>query len=357
MIYGNDALAKAYMIEHVRPNTLILGNSQVEAGLDPQSQDWPNAQRPVFNAAGADVDTFMAWRLLQHDIAVKPPEMVVLSVDFLDFVQPAAEISAEPLRESEKRLLVDRKGAPNPSRGAQLWKDFFQTTLTRSALSDSIATLKQRGAPFGVTMTELGFNPTRNYGPMLHQTGLEAIFSRNDAMDREQYRATVVSYFYDPSLNLQFRALASIVRLAERNNIRLVIFIPPYHSRYLETLHEAGFWPSFEAWKRAIVRTVDAAAGKRRDLMTIYDFSDYDDISGETVPQPGDTQAEMRWYRDSTHYTRALGNLMIAGIINQAPILGEELNAQGLEADLRRVRRDRDRLFAPRNGQDFSFNQ
>lgn len=346
-IYNQEALAKAYLIERIRPRTLVLGNAQTESGLDPESQDWPDDDRPVFNAAGRGGDVFMAWRLLQHDIAVKPPQLVVVGLDFLDFVKPDADSKYVALRDDERRLLVDRSAKPNSSRGIQLWQDFFDTTLTRQAISDSIETLRQRGRPAVTTMTELGFNPAHDYETAIHQAGIEAIFLRNDDVYRARYRSLYPSLFYSPSRNVQFRSLAAMIDLAERNDIRLIVFIPPYHSRYLEILHDTGFWTSFEAWKRALVQTVDEAAGKRRDLVLLYDFSGYDDISGERVPSPGDTQAEMRWYRDSTHYTPALGDLMIASMMEGGPVLGQELNAQTLEADLQRIRDGRDRLFAP----------
>jgi hypothetical protein len=346
-IYHREALAKTYLIERIKPGTLILGNSQTEAGLDPKSQEWPDGERPVFNAARGGSDVFMDWRLLQHDIAVKPPQVVVLGLDFLDFVNPDAENKSTPVRDDERRLLVDRNAKPNASRGVQLWRDFFDTTLTLQAILDSVETLTQRGHPTTATMTELGFNPSRDYEAAIHQAGIEAIFLRNDNIYRNQYRSLYPSLFYSPSRNLEFRALSAIIDLAKKDDIRLIIFIPPYHSRYLEILHDTGFWTSFEAWKRALVQTVDEAAGKRRDLILLYDFSGYDDISGERVPSPGDTQAEMRWYRDSAHYTPALGDLMIASMMDAGPVLGQELNSLTLEADLRRIRNDRDRLFAP----------
>jgi hypothetical protein len=347
-IYTRALLAKTYMLERVRPNTLILGNDAVEAGLDPGSQDWPDTSRPIFNAAGSGVDLFMAWRLLQHDIAVKPPQMVVIGLDFLDFARAGTTQRPEPKREGEARLLVARDGKPNDLRSVQLWTDFFATTLSRQAVADSIATFRLRKTSSVVTMTELGFRPWRGADARLfHASGAEAVFSRNDAAYRERYRASFVSYFYSPLRNPQFRALAEIVGLARQNDIRVIFYIPPYHSRYLEILHETGFWPSFEAWKRALVRTVDDAAGGRRNLFLLYDFSGYDDISGERVPAPGDTQAEMRWYRDSTHYTTALGSLMIASMMADAPVLGKELNDETLESGLERARKDRERLFAP----------
>lgn len=346
-IYLQPALAKAYMLERIRPSTLILGNEAVEMGLDPGSQDWPDASNPVFNAAGADVDVFMAWRLLQHDVAIKPPQFVIVGLDFLDFVKAGTQQNAEPRRYNEARLLTGRDGGANASRSIQLWMDFFATTLSRRAIVDSIKTFRLRNAPSTVTMSESGFNPSRDYESLLHTSGAEAVFSSTDAIYRAQYRASPFSYFYAPQHNPQFRALANIVKLATENDIRLILYIPPYHSRYLEILHETGFWASFEAWKRALVRTLDDAAGNRRNQILLYDFSGYDDISGERVPAPGDTQAEMRWYRDSTHYTPALGSLMIASMMTASPVLGQELNDTTLQSDLERVRRDRDRLFAP----------
>ncbi|HVZ68293.1 MAG TPA: hypothetical protein VG891_02445 [Rhizomicrobium sp.] len=346
-VFHQEALAKAYLIERIRPNTLVLGNAEVEAGIDPESLEWPENIRPVFNAAGQNVDVFMAWRLLQHDIAAKPPQLVVLGLDFLDFVNQQIDGKTVPIRENELRLLVDRNGSPNGSRGMQLWRDFFNTTLTRQAIWDSIGTLRLRKRPALATVTEMGFNPARDYQMLLHSQGAEAIFLRNDQVYRAQYRELYPSLFYSPSRNLQFNSLAAIIRLAEQNDIRLVLFVPPYHSRYLEILHDTGFWVSFEAWKRALVRTIENAAGKRRGVVQLYDFSGYDDISGEQVPQPGDRQAEMRWYRDSIHYTKDLGDLMIASMMGAGPVLGQELNANTIDADLKRIRNDREHLFAP----------
>jgi hypothetical protein len=346
-IYSQELLAKTYMMERVRPNTLILGNEAVEMGIDPGSQDWPDVSKPVFNAGGTGRDVFMAWRLLQHDIAVKPPQLVIVGLDFLDFVKANTTLDIQPKRDGEMRLLVDRDGKPNNSRSTSLWVDFFASTLSRQAIFDSIITFRSRNTSPTFTMTALGFNPSHNYESLLHSSGAEALFSHNDAIYRAQYRESVVSYFYTPPRNPQFRALANIVKLAKENDIRLILYIPPYHSRYLEILHETGYWPSFEAWKRALVQTVDDASGERRDTVLLYDFSSYDDISGERVPAPGDTQAEMRWYRDSAHYTPALGSLMIASMVGGSPLLGAELNDATLEGDIARVRRDRDRLFAP----------
>lgn len=345
-IYARAGLAKTYMIERIRPNTLILGGATAETGLDPESDVWSEDLKPVFNASGQDVDSFMALRLLQHDVAVKPPRLVVLELNFLEFLKPQSD-GPQTLRQGEKRLLVDRAGRPNSSRGIQLWRDFFANTLTRQAISDSIGTLLLQNRPGPTIMTEFGFNPAQDYEKVLHRLGQETIFSRNDLAYRAQFREVLPFYFHTASANIQFRSLVAMARLADKKGLRLAVFIPPYHSRYLEIIHDTGLWESFESWKRALVETLASANLTNPHSVTLYDFSGYDDISGERVPQPGDTQAEMRWYRDSIHYTSALGDLMIAAILGIDAIPGRILNTDTVEASLQHVRDSRDQLFAP----------
>src|ERR1700690_1449789 len=42
-------LAKAYLVEHVEPTTLLIGDSRIELGLNPQSVSWRDNFKPVFN--------------------------------------------------------------------------------------------------------------------------------------------------------------------------------------------------------------------------------------------------------------------------------------------------------------------
>src|ERR1700680_698269 len=52
-IYEQIGIAKTYQLDRVAPTTLLLGNSRVEIGFDPESRLWPAGAQPVFNAAQA----------------------------------------------------------------------------------------------------------------------------------------------------------------------------------------------------------------------------------------------------------------------------------------------------------------
>jgi hypothetical protein len=106
--------------------------------------------------------------------------------------------------------------------------------------------------------------------------------------------------------------LRAMVALAHEKNIALKMFVSPSHARQWEVLASAGLTEKWEEWKRALVQiNVEEAGHARREPFPLWDFSGYNAISSEAVPLEGDMQTRMRWYSDSSHYTPALGKLVL----------------------------------------------
>ena len=119
-IYEQVDMAKTYALERTKPKTLLLGNSRVEIGVDPESANWPPGAAPVFNAAEAGRGYFTAFLMLRESIAVSPPASVLVALDFQDFLEAptSADAPLPPPAQAERRLLVDRDGNSNPQRTA-----------------------------------------------------------------------------------------------------------------------------------------------------------------------------------------------------------------------------------------------
>ncbi len=141
--------------------------------------------------------------------------------------------------------------------------------------------------------------------------------------------------------------LRAMVALAHEKNISLRLFISPSHARQWEVLATAGLTEKWEAWKRALVQiNVEEAARTRRVPFPLWDFSGYNAITSEAVPADGDRQAAMRWYSDSSHYTPALGRVVLdkmfglpvtdSGVPDDFGVL---LTPDTLEAQLAAIRR------------------
>jgi hypothetical protein len=106
--------------------------------------------------------------------------------------------------------------------------------------------------------------------------------------------------------------MRAVIALAHARNIALKLFVSPSHARQWEVIATAGLTEKWQEWKRELVRiNVEEAARVHRSPFPLWDFSGYNAISSEAVPAEGDMKSRMRWYSDSSHYTLALGNLLL----------------------------------------------
>ena len=181
-IYNQAGIAKTYQLERVGPRTLLLGNSRVEIGLDPESSRWPAGAHPVFNAALAGTNLHTSLDMLRDAFAAHPLQTVFLGLDFLDFLQMPDSLPSRPqsIGPDELRLLVDSDGKPNPGRPLQVWRDRIAATLTIDAILDDLATLVDQDRVTSETMTPLGFNPLNEYRLFAARQGYYALFAQKN---------------------------------------------------------------------------------------------------------------------------------------------------------------------------------
>ena len=335
--YRHSDFVKEYLIERMKPRTLLLGNSRVEVALDPQSPLWPTDDRPVFNGAESGHDLATALVRLRHAMEIEPPRLIVVAADFADFLGPDVIQGQDILRGQEVRTPLDRGGHPNAERSMQIWKDRLATTLTIDAVLDSVATVLEQDPASGVTMTEEGFNPHHDFDLISRREGYHAMFAQKYRAYVAQYEHNLPQGFAEPLQRANFRYLYEIVQIAVAGGARLIIYISPYHCSLLDLWHADGLWPSFEAWKRALVAVIDEAAGSHRNLVTILDFSGYSKFAMEAVPASNDRVTAMRWYWESGHYKSALGEHIIARIMGSTGEFGQELTATTIDQVLRDI--------------------
>jgi hypothetical protein len=335
--YQQLLMAKTVLLDRARARTLLLGNSRVENGFDPDSRVWPAHMQPVFNAGLPGYDMAMAERMLDEALADGGGlKTVILEADFPDFLRPSVAADYErPLSDDEKRLKVDRDGARNGARTIQLGQDWLHAALTLDALYDSAVTLLNQNPRFGATMTPAGFNPLREYELEVRRIGYEGLFAQKEAAYRLQMGRAFHADFRHPEQSENFRFLRRIIQKAAKNDIKLLIFVPPYHARFLQIVRDQGLWPEFENWKRALVQVVAANAGPGVDV-ELVDFSGPSPFVAELVPSKGDTGSAMRWYWEPGHYKSALGDEVLKRLITGQGAFGETLSPATIEAVLMR---------------------
>ena len=347
---ANGAMAKAYQVLRANPRTLVLGNSRAEVGFNPRSLAWPQQLQPVFNLALPGTGPITSLRYLQHAISVHRPAVVLLGVDFMDFlvleddVTPRAEAGSPAM---ERRLLVTPEGRPNQARLQQRVEDFVASVLSLDAFLHSIATIAAQRNAYAPHLTPQGFNPMRDYEEIARHEGYYVMFRQRDQENARAYlRRPKAIYQRGSATSPQFDVLRRMMDLCQEQGVELHLVIYPYHAHLLETFYSIGLWPQFEEWKRALARlTASAAHVPPSPVVRLWDFSGYNTISAERVPEAGDLKARTRWYWEAGHFKQELGDVMLRQMFAApgaaGPTFGVQLTMDNMEQMIERLGQER----------------
>lgn len=296
--YLQVAPAKARRFARAHPATVVLGNSRADIGFDPDSPAWPESFRPVYNfgiPGGGLYDVLRSY-LLARDSGVR---RMVIGLDFADFLEDDA-----PLPDGLERYAALDAGMPIGL--------FVQSHLSLRAAIDTVKTLLAQRDPYAENMTEAGFNPLRQYFPIVRQEGHAAVAEQRSRENVAAYlRRARTLRAPDGGPNRAMAELAHLLADARTRGIEVHLFTYPYHADLLETLMDLELWPLMEEWKRRVRALAMAPATRAASL---WDFTTYNSYTTERIPPPGDTASDMAWYWEPGHFKASFGDRMIAAI-------------------------------------------
>ena len=323
-------LAKPYLIEAARPQTVVLGSSSVDIGIDPDSPAWPSASRPVFNLGidGAGPPTQL--RFLQHAFAEGHPKLVLIGVSFedsLSYPPDASRRAATAPANFESRLRVTADGQPNLGYTKAWLQDLLFATLSVDALKDSVATLLRQGDRFETHETILGFNSA---GRFARWTRNEGQFSL--VMDKDRTKAAELLNWSRHRLTV-VQPIADMIHLAQGRGAQVIVFVVPNYVDEIEMHRQIGITGRVQAWKAQLASIVEQSA-RADQPVPLWDFSGFSRYTTEPMPGPGVTGSELQWVWEPIHFRAALGTLMIARMMgeNEPSDLGIRLTTDQLTA-------------------------
>jgi hypothetical protein len=313
---------KSEAVAHGNYDLILLGTSRVELGMP---IDHPAYQSDRVYNLGLE-GTSLPELAAALDLALKnnPLKRVIFGVDFLLFSDRRATRADFENSRFNPRLNIFEYHARN----------LFDWDATVRSWS-LVERLEHHKAP---PAAERGFVP-RTIPPKLSQRTVFARRIHDFLVNPETYGA----YRYSPE---RVRQLHEMIRQCRARGVDLVIFIPPVHALQLETIRIAGLWPVFEQWKRDAVQAV--AEETASQPIPLWDFSGFKDRVAENVPAEGDKTTRMKWYIDSSHFTPALGSLVLDRLFSPMPgegntdDFGVPLVPGNVEPHLARLRVDRE---------------
>nr|WP_305908385.1 hypothetical protein [Methylomarinum sp. Ch1-1]MDP4521212.1 hypothetical protein [Methylomarinum sp. Ch1-1] len=236
----------------VTPNSLIVGNSRPEMGLAPQSSCWKSEHGTVYSLTFPGLSAYEQIRALFHGVSSSNVSHILLGVDFYDVLYRRRNNDnpfAWPHKSSEflDRLLVDENLKENDRFWRTQLSDSFMALFSLNAVIDSLYTIALQ-SPNSPDRTRLGFNPARDYQEVIQHEGAWVLFNQKLSELKSHFSKTGMSIYTPPyRWSIELEALKRTIKLVQKHNIHLIIFINPYHYSYLESIREAGYWDGIQA--------------------------------------------------------------------------------------------------------------
>jgi len=331
-------LAKALAISHIRPATVIVGNSRAEAGYDPDHSSFN--ERPAYNLALGGAGIGQMRRYLLEAIAIGKPRHVLLTLDYTMFDASVLK----PVKQEDIALLTDESG--KISDASRKWRRLAIILFSGTTLADSWWSLTHQKKPVAIYLPSGLRDEASDMDQVMREGGHRSASLRVEATFLAATLRNVASPEYRRSYEEALAQLRALAALMAEQDIKLTLVINPIHARHNYLYDAAGLWPAYEAWKRDLMTI--AAASPRPDRAALWDFSGVSACTAEPMPANGDTTARMRWYRETSHFRVALGNEVLDRISGSregrnCAGFGMRLESATLTADLARQRKALDR--------------
>lgn len=300
--HAHDRMIKANLIRNWKPDVLVMGSSRAEIGLNPDSPDLLKTTTPTFNLGISGANTYEILRYLQHAHQIKPLKQVVIGLDFFMF----NNYKPNEHDFNENRLTPHLTG---------WYLDLFQALLTYDGLEASSKTLIQQSKTPEAVYLPNGFrDDSSSWSLIQRKEGHHRATINNEMHSLSELDGYV--FFSITNENKSSNSLDSfkqILIFCQTNNIDLHLFISPEHARKLVLIHKLGLWLEFELWKRNLVTLIAENTPK----FSLWDFSGFNSITTESFPPINDHQTQMRWYWESSHYKKEVGNIILSKMLSQ----------------------------------------
>ena len=298
-------MIKAHKVRSVKPDSIILGSSRADTGLDPEHPGWGKTTSSHYNLAMHSANIYEIYRYLQHAHESGSLKQVVIGIDFFMF-------------SSNKQNEIDFEESRLAGYGLLPWgwyTDIFRALFTYDALKASVNTLLHQGPNDSTDYGSNGFPDDSNKWIRIQEKGGHRQATQNserDALTAMDGFTFFNMYIDGTDISPNMQVLSEMLDYCKKNKIDLKLFISPIHVRRLVLLHQIGMWIEFENWKMKLVQTIE----KIYPAAQLWDFTGFSRITTEQFPVLGDARTQIKWYWESSHYKKQTGKLILDKILS-----------------------------------------
>ncbi len=318
-------IAKSVDLRQEGYETLILGSSRAQLGIDPLSG--PLADARTYNGGFPAANMYEVERIGLYVLTHQRLDRVIIGLDFFQF-------------STHQKTYGDF--SHSGLAGRPLVYTYLRELLLAGGLRDSVKTVLVNllGAPSQNGLD--GYIDGRvRYGKSDPRELFTSVLEANFFVLPELY----AGFEYGPDRVDMFHDL--IARFAQAG-VAVHAFISPVHARQLEAIQVLGLFSTFERWKRdvvAVVEEVNGGLAQSHSAVAIWDFNGYNSVTTEVVPEEREGRPT-KWFWESSHYKKEVGDLILLRMLRPevaaktvARDFGISLNSESLELHLEAIRR------------------
>ncbi|WP_371187602.1 hypothetical protein [Thalassotalea maritima] len=269
-------------------NTLIIGNSRVEMGLNPQ--DFPkDIFANTYNLGLPGVGIVKQLQYADRVLAENDVQYIFLSLDFVDFLHrnpPAGRATTHA--ELKVNEITDKLAA----------------IFSLDALIASLNTTLQQDKQYSNRMSN-GFNPALDFLPVLKYEGEQVLFQQKiDALYKQIRQRTWYGEFQHLNPNSDYHVLQRFIEKHEKAQI--FVFINGYHRDYYQVIDNLALTNAFEDWRQLLKNNI-------AENCHFYDFTEL----AKELSNVLDDNNNHQYFWEPAHYKQNFGKLMIDKMLEE----------------------------------------
>ncbi|MDJ1169425.1 hypothetical protein PMG71_08305 [Roseofilum sp. BLCC_M154] len=298
----NTRLYKAVDLTRQDAKTIFLGASRVETAFDVEHPALQTYQ-PVYNLAMQGMTFYEQRRYLEYAIQTQENiQVVILGIDLWLLEDPYLR------KTGFKEDRLQQQGLP--------LSESLEINFSWDTFSKSLESIKANLD-----------KPDYEYYNSKGVRDTDYVKYRN--VKFTSWLPGIINNPKDKIFPFALENLSIIVDLCRENNLNLIAFITPPHVTQFEAMYMSGSEAVIEQGKREIV-----------NILPVWDFSGYNSITTEFITD------QMTKYRDSSHFTMHVGDLILNRILqyNQEIVpedFGIMIAQENIEEHLEDIRKQR----------------
>ena len=317
--------------KRMQPDLLVLGTSREDYGINPDDI-------PIGSVKSNGATVSQPYResrlnldyLSEHE---KYPKHILLGLLF-----EISDVNAKRPNDFNENKLYNN--------GLEKYSDIFSMYMVKASVKTLSKNLFRVGQ---AAFNSNGLRAPQHFISSLNNKGQHKIFVANERhyMKDNHYPLPLCRkhQFVDEITGYsKMEEIRALLRLAYGHRSDLRMFIGPSHARQWMTINVSGLWEKFEEWKQKLVIINEEEAFAANTVpFPIWDFSGFNTLTSEPVPSDKDKKSRMKYYFESSHYTPALGKLVVRKIYgvsdNSSDDFGVQISSQNIQKHMELLRR------------------